>query len=175
MASSQSGQWYALAKGTVLRDYTTESVLGQGGFGIVYRARHNEVGHLVAIKEFLPAGLVVRVRDKIMPMSEDRAAHHEYDLRRYRDDAKALIKLNRPGNTVVFMDSSRAIETPYVVMEFMNRPPLAGVLSRYESEECPFEALDAVAIAVPVAEGAVPIHRHKVISQHGKLARGSSR
>ena len=42
----------ALPGGTVLREYTLNTVLGHGGFGIVYQALHNELRLPVAIKEF---------------------------------------------------------------------------------------------------------------------------
>ena len=38
--------------------YVIEAVLGQGGFGITYRARDQQLQRWVAIKEFFPAGCV---------------------------------------------------------------------------------------------------------------------
>ena len=170
MESSQSGQWYALAKGTVLRDYTIESVLGQGGFGIVYRARHNEVGHLVAIKEFLPAELVVRVRATVVPRSEDCEEHYEDGLRRFREEARALIKMNGHPNIVACMDFFRANGTAYLVMEFVDGQPLAEVLRGREVESRPFEEAELLAIAVPLAEGLAHVHRHGVLHRDIKPA-----
>lgn len=170
MESSQSGQWYALAKGTGLRDYTIESVLGQGGFGIVYRARHNEVGHFVAIKEFLPAELVVRVRDTVVPRSKDCEEHYEDGLRRFRDEARALIKMNGHPNIVACMDFFRANGTAYLVMEFVDGQPLSEVLRGREVENRPFEEAELLAIAVPLAEGLAHVHRHGVLHRDIKPA-----
>ena len=44
----------ALRAGTILRDYSVMGVLGGGGFGVVYQARHQLLKKLVAIKEHLP-------------------------------------------------------------------------------------------------------------------------
>ena len=44
----------ALRSGYRLAEYTIESVLGYGGFGITYLARDTSLGALVAIKEYLP-------------------------------------------------------------------------------------------------------------------------
>ena len=52
MTDDWSDRRDALPQGCVLRDYTIEEVLGHGGFGIVYKARHNELDHVVAIKEY---------------------------------------------------------------------------------------------------------------------------
>ena len=52
----------ALPRGSALRDYTIEEVLGHGGFGIVYKARHNELDHVVAIKEYRRNSLSARAR-----------------------------------------------------------------------------------------------------------------
>ena len=170
MGSGQSGQWYALATGTILRDYTIESVLGQGGFGIVYRARHNEVGHLVAIKEFLPVELVARVRDTVTPRNEDCEEHFEDGLRRFRDEARALIKLNGHPNIVACMDFFRANGTAYLVMEFVDGQPLAEVLRRREAEGCPFEEAELLAVAVPLVEGLAHVHRQGVLHRDIKPA-----
>ena len=40
----------ALPRGCLIRDYTIEAVLGHGGFGIVYKARHYEADQVAAIK-----------------------------------------------------------------------------------------------------------------------------
>ena len=82
----------ALPRGAALRDYTIEEVLGHGGFGIVYRARHNELGNVVAVKEYLPIELALREGAAVHPRSEACRAGYEDGLRRFRDEARALIE-----------------------------------------------------------------------------------
>jgi serine/threonine protein kinase len=43
-----------LPAGTSLRGYELKSILGQGAFGITYRARDLNLDREVAIKEYLP-------------------------------------------------------------------------------------------------------------------------
>src|SRR5262245_30891766 len=49
-----------LAAGTRLFEYEVTGTIGQGGFGIVYRAVDRLLGRNVAIKEYLPATMVLR-------------------------------------------------------------------------------------------------------------------
>lgn len=51
---------HALASGTRILDYTIESVIGTGGFSIVYKALDNSLERQVAIKEYFPASLAQR-------------------------------------------------------------------------------------------------------------------
>ena len=51
---------HALAQGTRILDYTIESVIGTGGFSIVYKALDNSLMREVAIKEYFPASLAQR-------------------------------------------------------------------------------------------------------------------
>src|SRR3954467_12566385 len=50
----------ALAAGRTIGRYEVVSVLGQGGFGITYRAHDAQLGREGAIKEYLPLALAVR-------------------------------------------------------------------------------------------------------------------
>ena len=50
-----------LPPGTLVGEYTIVSKLGQGGFGITYRARHNTLGSEVVVKEHMPSGLAMRM------------------------------------------------------------------------------------------------------------------
>jgi hypothetical protein len=52
-----------LPAGTVLKGWRIAGVVGQGGFGVVYRAESVETGEASAIKEYLPAQLAIRAAD----------------------------------------------------------------------------------------------------------------
>ena len=153
----------ALPQGCVLRDYTVQEVLGHGGFGIVYKARHNELDQVVAIKEYLPSELAVREGATVRAKSADCETYFADGLRRFREEAQALIDFQRHPSTVACSEFFRANGTAYLVMEYVDGQPLSRVLREREAAGQPFTESDLLAIAVPLAEGLAHIHKAGVI------------
>ena len=153
----------ALPQGSVLRDYTIEEVLGHGGFGIVYKARHNELDHIVAIKEYLPSELAVREGTTISAKSGESEAQFADGLRRFREEAKALIEFQQHPSVVDCREFFRLNGTAYLVIEFVDGLPLSELLREREAAGQPFTESDLLAIAVPLAEGLAHVHRAGVI------------
>ena len=168
------GEWSdrrdALPQGSVLRDYTIEEVLGHGGFGIVYKARHNELDHVVAIKEYLPSELAVREGKTIRARSADCETYFADGLRRFREEARALIDFQQHPSIVDCRDFFRANGTAYLVMEYVEGLPLSELLRQRESAGRPFTESDLLGIAMPLAEGLAHIHRAGVIHRDIKPA-----
>lgn len=148
----------ALPRGTVLRGYSIRQVLGQGGFGIVYRARHIELGNVVAIKEYLPAELAVRVGSSVRPRSAAYEEFYQDGLRRFRKEGQALVALHDQSGIVSCRDFFRRNNTAYLVMEFEAGMPLSQVLRERESEGRPFSEEDLMEVAVPLLEGLGHVH-----------------
>ena len=160
----------ALPQGSVLRDYTIEEVLGHGGFGIVYKARHNELDHVVAIKEYLPSELAVREGATIRAKSAECETHFADGLRRFREEAKALIEFQQHPSIVDCREFFRANGTAYLVMEYVEGLPLSELLRQREAAGKPFTETDLLAIAIPLAQGLAHIHRAGVIHRDIKPA-----
>ena len=148
----------SLAPGTVLRDYTIESVIGHGGFGIVYRARHDELGIVVAIKEYLPIELAVRQGATVRARSDADSQSYEEGLKRFRDEARALIQFHSHPNIVSCREYFRSNGTAYLVMEFVDGHSLAQVLASREAEGAPFVESDLLSVMVPLLEGLDHVH-----------------
>ena len=160
----------ALPQGCVLRDYTIQAVLGHGGFGIVYKASHNELDQVVAIKEYLPSELAVREGATVRAKSADCETYFADGLRRFREEAKALIDFQRHPSTVACSEFFRANGTAYLVMEYVDGQPLSQVLREREATGEPFTESDLLSIAVPLAEGLAHIHRAGVVHRDIKPA-----
>jgi len=110
-----------LASGTTLQSgkYTIERVLGAGGFGITYYARHNTLGNHVAIKEFFISGYCIRntVRKSVSLQGIDSAVYDKY-LQKFIEEAQILAQLDQP-NIVKVIDIFQENNTAYIVMPFV--------------------------------------------------------
>ena len=148
----------ALSAGTVLGSYTLEQVLGHGGFGIVYRARHNELGHEVAIKEYLPLELAVREGATVQVRSPESQAPYEDGLRRFLEEARSLTQFQQHPNIVTCRDFFRRNGTAYLVMDYEDGESLTELLQRREAEGRPFGEADLKAVIEPLLEGLRQVH-----------------
>jgi len=107
----------ALPAGTRLRGYELLSVLGQGAFGITYRAHDTVLDRDVAIKEYLPVSLAVR-EDRATVMARSAALEDEFTWGRDRflDEARTLAKLSQAPAIVHVYDFLEANGTAYMIM-----------------------------------------------------------
>ena len=166
----------ALPVGTVVRDFTIQAVIGHGGFGIVYRAGHNELDLTVAIKEYLPVELAVREGATVQPRSGTDRKDFEQGLRRFRDEAQALIDFDSHPSILSCRDFFRAHGTAYLVMDYEDGQSLAELLAKREGEGRPFTESDLLAVMTPLLEGLARVHAagvlHRDIKPSNILIRG---
>ena len=155
---------HALPPGTVLNGvYRVEAELGQGGFGIVYRAHHTELDYPVAIKEYLPAELAIREGRSVHPRSADCREHFQEGMRRFLEEAKQLIAFRNHPNVVSCRDFFRGNGTAYLVMEYEEGLPLSELLRAREKEGRPFKEEDLRKVMVPLLEGLRQVHEAGVL------------
>ena len=148
----------ALPAGTSLREYTLESVVGHGGFGIVYRAQHGELGATVAVKEYLPVELAMREGECVRVRSDTDSSIYQDGLRRFRDEARALMQFQNHQGIVSCRDFFRANGTAYMVMDYEDGPSLAEVLATREAAGRPFGQADLLGVMVPLLDGLERVH-----------------
>ena len=77
----------ALPKGTILAgQYVIERVLGQGGFGITYKASdYKNNNKPVAIKEYFPDTLVYREMTTVISYPGERTENFDYGKQSFLD------------------------------------------------------------------------------------------
>jgi serine/threonine protein kinase len=112
---SQANQ--PLAEGSALQKYRIRRVLAAGGFSFVYLA-HDEKEVPVAIKEYLPSTLALRVNGSPHPqIPEEDLAKFRFGMKCFFEEAAALARLAHP-NVMRVLDFFRANETVYLVMRY---------------------------------------------------------
>ena len=130
-----------LPLGTQLGEYKIEEVLGQGGFGITYKAWDSTLECYVAIKEYFPRHLANRSNDSIsiVPVSAEDKNAFMRGLESFAEEAKTLAQFQHPGVVPVkrlVMSNS----TGYMIMGFVEGLTLSEILQQSQGEISP-EAL----------------------------------
>lgn len=139
----------ALPEGIVLHgeayDYKITSVLGQGSFGITYRAKVEMRGALgtldsnmyVAIKEFFMKEVNGRDNTSVTSGSTSRDGLFEYYREKFEREARNLSTLQHK-NIVRVLESFQANGTVYYAMEYISGQSLDSVITK-----SPHHCLDA--------------------------------
>ena len=89
---------HPLAVGHRLDEFELLEVIGEGGFGIVYRAYDHSLQREVAIKEYMPSMLARRVGDDSVHVRSDRVtATFQAGLRSFINEARTLAQFSHPA------------------------------------------------------------------------------
>ena len=128
---------------TISGRYILESRLGQGGMGIVFRAKHKFLKSAHAVKIILPS-LVSDDKDLLV---------------RFNQEAVLAASIDHPN---VIRVTDFGVENdimPFLVMEFIDGIPL----SNYLIEDKPLALRDALSLFIPVAEGVAQAHSKGIV------------
>jgi serine/threonine protein kinase len=143
--------YIALQPGQTIGRYEIVSVLGQGGFGITYRARDVQLGREVAIKEYLPSALAIRQDGAtVLPRSTKMADDFGWGRDRFVTEGRTLASLHRATAIVHVFDYLEANGTAYIVMELLSGETLedriakSGKLSAEEVDRILWPLLDGL-------------------------------
>ena len=128
--------------GTLLDDkIRIDSVIGQGGMGVVYKGTHLVLNRPVAVKVIVPG-----------------AGFNEKAVMRLQQEAKAAFSLSHKNLASVHDISQTGNGLSYLVMDFADGQMLSDLLKRG-----PFDATQVVEIFSQVAEGLKEAHSQGVI------------
>ena len=135
--------------------YKIKSILGQGGFGITYRAVQTSLGRTVAIKEFFMKDYCERAEDSTHVTMGTQSSREM--VQRYRDkfekEARTLAKLKHP-HIVPVIDVFQENNTSYYVMEYAE----GASLKQRVDEEGPLSETKAVSYILQVADALRYLH-----------------
>ncbi len=132
----------AFETGSQVGQYIIEEKLGQGGMATVYKARHQRLDRLVAIKVLHPA------------FKDD-----ESFLRRFTREAQVVARLEHP-NIVPVYDFAEFEGHPYLVMRYVDGETLKDAESRGQLSLTEINRIaQGVAAALDYAHGQGVLHR----------------
>lgn len=151
-----------LPVGIDVGEFRITELVGQGGFGIVYKAWDQTLERVVALKEYLPSTLAVRRQDgSVTARSERHQETFDAGMRSFINEARLLAQFDHPSLLKVYrfwQDKG----TTYMVMPFYKgqtlKEALAGMGER-PSEAWLLGVLDSVTQALSVMHGAQCYHR----------------
>ncbi|HEY9869340.1 MAG TPA: protein kinase [Candidatus Obscuribacterales bacterium] len=129
--------------GTKLADrYQIISVIGHGGMGVVYKARHELMDRIVAIKMLKPQ-LIMDAQS----------------AQRFQQEAKAASRLSHPNVITLFDFGMTATGQPYLVMDYLPGTSLADLIK----QEGRVGVERFLRICAQVCDALDHAHRHGII------------
>ena len=120
-----------LPNGHTLEEYTIDRQLSLGGFSIVYLATDAE-GKQVAIKEYLPNSLALRVSGDVRPLiTAEHLGAFRYGMKCFFEEGRSLARLSHP-NVIRVLNFFRANDTVYLVMEYEHGRTLQEFIHKHQ-------------------------------------------
>ena len=143
----------ALPQGTILAgQYIIDHALGQGGFGITYKATDHKTGQKVAVKEFLPDSMATRTQTTVTAFSGERGESFAYGKSCFLQEAETLAEFIGNENIVKVHSYFEENGTAYFVMDFVEGTSFdqyikehGGRISYEEAEQILLPVMDALA------------------------------
>ena len=132
-----------LSPGSEFAGHRIEGIAGRGGFGVVYRARHIALDHIVALKL----------------ISSARAGEEAF-RERFKSESRIAVSIRHP-NVVAVHNAGEEDGLLFVTMDFIEGTDLRGLLNR-EGRLQPEETVDVVrqvASALDAAHAKGLVHR----------------
>lgn len=102
MIETVGGSANCLEPGVHIGEYRLLDVIGEGGFGIVYRARDISLDRIVAIKEYMPATLAGRKSSNEIHVRSQHRGAFDAGLRSFINEARLLAKFSHPALVHVY-------------------------------------------------------------------------
>ena len=144
----------ALPVGTTLQEYILSTVVGEGGFGIVYLGHDTMLDCEVAIKEYLPSSLASRGPNMQVSVRPDAEKLFNRGMQRFEKEAHILARFRHPA-LVSVLRLVKANGTAYMVMPYYRGKTLREMVRggfRAKTTE------DLFSLLLPVLDGLAQIH-----------------
>lgn len=142
--------------------YLLGRVLGRGGFGITYLAWDLGSKRKVAVKEYFPAVISIRAKDRltVTPLSSGNRGDLEYGLGKFVEEGKALARFKDQSGVVSMIDFFYGNGTAYIVMAYLEGRTLKEHLYQ-KGGKIPFT--DALGILSLVMNALEDLHKVSIL------------
>jgi hypothetical protein len=142
-----------------LGEYVIDRHIGGGGFSLVYLAFDVE-GQPVAIKEYLPGGVVKRgASGSVHPLSADKESSFRFGMKCFFEEGRALAGIRHP-NVVRVSNFFRANDTVYMVMTFEQGKTLQRHITSIKE---PMRETFIRSVFIQLLNGLREVHAHKIL------------
>jgi formylglycine-generating enzyme required for sulfatase activity/serine/threonine protein kinase len=150
--------YFALPEGSKLFEFEIISVLGHGGFGITYLATDTLLQETVALKEFFPNDLAVRITDAtVRAKSVDEQPDFEAGLRAFLEEARLMARF-RHRNLVHVRRFFELHGTGYIVQDYEHGQTLSHRLG-----EGPIDEQELRRLLAGVLDGLEVVHERAIL------------
>lgn len=152
-SSNRSSSGPVIGSGQTFGDYELISPLGQGGMGVVYKARQKAANRLVALKIIRP--------DRMSSMTEFSQRRM---LERFRAEAHAAARLQH-DNLVTVYDVGEIDGCPYFSMQYVEGGSLSDLIT-----DRSLDSREAAAFIEPVCRAVDAAHQQNILHRDIKPA-----
>lgn len=153
----------SLPENTVLAgQYIIQEPLGQGGFGITYKAVDRLSGKYVAVKEYFPETMATRMTGKtdVITYSGDRGENFIYGKQCFMQEAETLAQFIGNENIVRVYSYFEEYGTAYFVMDYIEGTPLDEYVKLHGGKISFEEASD---ILIPIMDALGAVHDKGIV------------
>ena len=143
---SLPGKLKQFVPGTMFGSYQIEEILGRGGMGVVYKAKHRVMGRRVALK-----------------VVAEKPGVNDSLLQRFKREAKVVSRLNHP-NIVAAYDADDVDGIPYLALEYVAGPDLSDLVKA----DGPLPLATGIDYVIQAARGLSHAHQQGVVHRDVK-------
>jgi hypothetical protein len=142
----------------LLGQFTIDSFLNAGGFGITYKAR-DSLDRLMVIKECFPASFCRRTGNAVGPRTRQREEEYRSVVKLFMQEAFTLSRLDHP-NIVKVHQVFEDNDTAYMAMDYIDGPDL---LETVEGTAPPLKPDQIMAILGQMLDALAYVHAQGVL------------
>lgn len=151
-----------LLPGTILYDrYYIGKVVGEGGFGIVYKAWDIKLDNIIAVKEFFVPRIITRVpgQNEVI-VSRKTEKEFAYRKERFLAEARNMAKFGNHPNIPNVYEFFEENGTAYIVMELLKGAGLNTYMAQHKGK---IDIGFAINVANEVGNALLALHDKKIV------------